>query len=178
MRHLKLFLLSILIFFLLLSIISWLMPSRMMLVRTVMMAATKQDIEIQIADLRNWKNWNPYFKNMPEDQMLKLDSSMLAWLEKGDSLSMTLRGITGSRVEIELNRQHSYPLNYAITVLQISNSPGWQVEWQVTAKLPWYPWERFAAIFFDKTAGPSYEAVLASLKDFCETNGGSLNRAN
>jgi hypothetical protein len=170
MRYLKLFISALMVFAVLLSIISWLMPSKIMLVRTVMVAADRQDIQFQFADLRNWRNWNPYFRDMPAESMVLADSNRLVWLENDDSMKMTLDGISDNQALIKLEREGAYPMNNSMSILEIDDSPGWQVEWRVTASLPWYPWERFAAIFFDKTAGPSFEEALASLKAYCEKN--------
>ncbi len=170
MRHIRFFISALFVFALLLSFISWLMPSKVMLARTVMVAADRRQILTQLTNLKNWRNWNPYFHDMPEDRMVLQNSNQLVWKENKSILRMLLIDVSKDQVLLRLEREGHYPMNNSVSIQQIDDNPGFQVEWRVSGSLPWYPWERFAAIFFDKTAGPSYEDALASLKEFCEKN--------
>lgn len=168
MRYLKLFFSTLLVFTIILSLISWLMPSKIMLARSVTIAAERSFIRGQFGDLKNWPNWNPYFREMPAKNIYIPNSSQLIWKEKGENMTMFISDSSEFHLSFILRSADQNSMINTLTILPIKGSPAWQVEWRVVSPLPWYPWERFAAIFFDKTAGPSYEAALASLKEYCE----------
>ena len=75
-----------------------------------------------------------------------MDSLSLVWYKKGG------RPFTGKFILID--------------------SPPGQVDlqWMLEFHFRWYPWEKLAAMFYDRQLGPEMETILAALKSYVEKN--------
>lgn len=171
MKQLKGFLFVIIGLFAMITLLSLLMPSKVMTVRSVVVHAADSIIISQITDLQNWEHWHPLFMNGNKPTMSHPSAGINAFAtwnsnEKQNRLLITETG--ANHVKLVLARAGENDVTNIISTNPVSDSSAVQLEWRVLTKLKWYPWEKFYGIFIDKLSGPGYEQALNNLKNFVE----------
>lgn len=140
-RVIKLGIASALVIFVILFLISLLIPSTVRISRAINIESEKKDIYPFLADTSRWKLWNDLVNDRISIQMVSADSNLVhaRWTYGGRSLNGYYR----------LERINE------VTV----------VNWYFDVPLKWYPWEKFASITFEKQFGPHMETSLVKLKE-------------
>jgi hypothetical protein len=146
MRIIKLGVISFIVFFILLFLMSLLIPSHIRVSRAINIETPKATIAPYLSDIKNWPKWNELNVDSIEVRILKadLDSVNMRWRYKD-------RTIHSSLVMHE---------SAGITVVQ----------WYFDFHLKWYPWEKFGSITFDKQFGKPMENSLNNLKKLIENS--------
>lgn len=160
MRLLKLAIISFFGLFLVIFLLSLLIPSKMRVSRAITIEAEKDKVTKYLYDLREWEKWNvllnnpqqqsvvysenKYSSNQMQVELLSIDSSQVltSWKRVGQKPVIGGFGITGSG---------------SVTVVQ-----GF-----FDFEVKWYPWEKFGSIVFDKEIGPLLEKSLDQLNKLC-----------
>ena len=175
MRFIKAFLFGITGLFIMITLLSLLIPSRVKVSRIVVVNKTAiNKIYQQIAELKEWKNWHPVFKpglaaiNFGNVTTGNNASCDIVYNSKTTHLIITSADTSSVKFTLQSQGENSIENNIILTPLPTQQAM--QVEWQAINKLHWYPWDKFYAIFIDKISGPGYEAALNGLKDFIEKN--------
>jgi Polyketide cyclase / dehydrase and lipid transport len=172
MRYIKAALTGATALFIIITLLSLLIPSRARVSRTVLINASKDSIQQQVVDLKKWQQWHP----------LLLDSSVtIVYNGKsagtGASCDITYRGktthlqvtsIDTAAVHFTLTAPGENDITNQLYFSEAGSSEQTRVDWNSTTQLHWYPWDKFYAIFIDKITGPGYEAALNGLKTFIE----------
>lgn len=176
MRCIKLLLISFILLFIVVMSISLFIPSRVRISRAVNMRSPATAIWKQVDDMRNWKDWNPFF--------MQLDFSTI---EKADSSGGTLRSMLVQGTEIKwqeikpdehiasFQKGDRKPVYNGWNVIAHGSSDSTTVQWYMDFHLSWYPWEKFASLAFDRSYGPQMEQGLSNLKKITETDLSSRN---
>jgi hypothetical protein len=163
MRYIKLAILSGIFIFILVWLISLLIPSQIRISRAVDISAPKDSIAAAIKDMRRWEQWN-----------ILLATSGLT------NPHYTATAITADQVKVlqepsGIDTLRTRWQQQGKKVLQSGFT--WQgtndqmvVQWYFDVQLKWYPWEKFSSIVFDKQLGPPMEKSLANLKKLLEKN--------
>jgi hypothetical protein len=157
--------------FLMVTLFSLLMPSRVVTTRAMVIQAPKKNIVSALQDLNQWKTWNPLFSGDSSTIMLSNPSSGIgAYIQWGKQQKnkFTITENLPEGVRFTLSRDGELPIENSIVALALQDSTGYQVEWTAVTKLKWYPWEKFAGIFTGEITGPGYESALAGLRDYAE----------
>lgn len=173
MRLLKGFVIAICGLFVVVTLLSLLMPSKVMTARSVTIEPSPQKIMEQVQDLQNWKNWHPVFKNEKNIVISSPSSGVGAyaeWVSGNKKKHLQITEVSQNAVRFLLKRPGENDLLNKIELINFKDSSSIQVEWSSLTKLKWYPWEKFSGIFVDKMTGPGYEAALNELKSFVEQN--------
>jgi hypothetical protein len=144
MRVVKLGLISAVVFFLLLYLMSLLIPSHIRISRAVNINAPADALRPFVADTSKWQQW------MQMDTR-KMNVSILS---AGPQDIATNWNYRGRSVKSSFRMEESA----GITVLQ----------WYFDFQLDWTPWEKFGSITFDKQFGTPMEASLNNLKKLME----------
>jgi len=168
MRLLKGFIITVAGFFIVITLLSLLMPSVVITSRTINIAARPADIMDQVRDLNNWKNWHPIFLEQ-KIEVTGTDTAQVAeWVSnhRKNQLKFTSASVMEGR--FNLTRTGENVQENKISVVQFKDSSNVQVEWSALTRLKWYPWEKFSGIFVDNITGPGYDVALASLKNYLE----------
>ncbi|MEP6712704.1 MAG: SRPBCC family protein [Ferruginibacter sp.] len=171
MRMIKGFVIVMFGLFLMVTLLSLFIPSKVMTVKAVVIYAPAEKITAQIADLKNWKNWHPVFKNDPAAVFSNPSvgvNAYVEWVTANKKNKLLITESTPLSVKAMLIRPGEKDAENTITIVPVKDATGLQVEWRVLTKLKWYPWEKFAGIFIDKITGPGYETALNNLKDYLE----------
>ena len=164
MRFLKLGVISAVVLFGIILLISLLLPSHVRISRAIDINARREKIYPLVADIKEWEKWNAYIRvyhnRIAEPDMLKADEIAIFMTSKKDSL------VTADWQQPSGNKFGS---GFAI----ISNETGQghtTVQWYFDFHVKWYPWEKFQSIVYDEQLGPIMEKSLTSLKKMAEKN--------
>ncbi len=172
MRLIKAFLFVAAGLFVLITLISLLIPSRVMTVKSVTIHAPQEKIGAQIKDLQQWKNWHPVFKSSAGDMIFTQPSDTAGayaeWGETGKRNRLTISERLPEGVHLVLSRPGETSVENSLWILPVEEAGTYHVEWRSLTKLKWYPWEKFAGIFVGDVTGPGYQAALYELKKFVE----------
>lgn len=172
MKFLKGFVLAITGLFIMITLLSLLMPSKVMTVRSVVIHGTTEQVFAEIADLKKWKHWHPVFMQDSNSIQISDPSSGIhayaAWNSNGRKNKFQVTEIAGTQLKADLMRTGENTAANIIAVTALKDSNNVQAEWRVLTKLKWYPWEKFSGIFVDKMTGPGYEQALNNLKELIE----------
>ena len=174
MRLLKAFLVGAVGLFIIITLFSLLIPSRVRVSRAVIVTDVPIDsVRHQVADFSNWHHWHPVFTK---------DSAQGTWQSSENGAPNAVFRISHRKQQVVITPQPSdttatrfllqaageNDVDNEIVVLQLESQHAVQVEWRAITKLSWYPWQKFYGIFIDQLTGPGYEAALNDLKTFLE----------
>jgi hypothetical protein len=174
MRLIKAFLTGAIGLFIVITLLSLLIPSNVKVSRTTLINnTTKGKVFEQVDNLSNWKNWHPVFKNA--DSKINMlneagNSNPSAEILYGNkSAKLIITSADSNAIKFNLQSPGENDIQNEIIISTIPQQANVQVEWRAFNHLKWYPWEKFYGIFIDKLTGPGYEQSLKSLKDYLET---------
>jgi len=163
MQVVKLIIISFVILFGIITIISLFIPSNVQISKAVEINATKDSVMQQLADPMNWKNWYPSDANV---EFLQVDGKI-----RGIMLDGSTRLMITEKKEGEVTANYlagSRDISTGWKVVPASNSAG--VEWYMKFHLEWYPWKKFSSLLFEKRYGPVMEKGLNNLKTYLENH--------
>jgi len=175
MRLIKAFLTGAIGLFVVMTLLSLLIPSRVKVSRTTLVNnTTASKVFYEVSDFHQWKHWLPVFKSgdskiifNPPSITGKSTYCIITYGSTSARLSITY--IDSALIKFTLKPETESAIENEIHIVSIPNQDNVQVEWIAINKLKWYPWEKFYGIFIDKLTGPGYEQALKGLKDYLET---------
>ena len=176
MHLIKAFLVGVIGLFIIITLFSLLIPSRVRVSRAVMISNTSTDaVYQQVASIKNWKNWHPIFtmdsaKISSRPAAIAGKDSGYAFNHRGKDISITIQSADTGSVQFLLQAEGENDVQNDILITFLPSQNAVQVEWRAITKLHWYPWEKFYGIFIDNLTGTGYEVALNGLKDFIERN--------
>jgi hypothetical protein len=157
--------------FLLVTVMSLFIPSKVVTVRGMPIHAPEAKISAEITDLKNWKRWHPVFMQ-DSSAVFSTPSSganaSVQWTTTGKTNTIRITEQSPSGIKFLLIRPGEKDVENILSLAPLQDGNGYQVEWQALTHLKWYPWEKFAGIFTDKMTGPGYEVALESLRKVIE----------
>ncbi len=175
MRLIKTFLTGAIELFIVITLLSLLIPSNVKVSRTTLINnTTKGKVFEQVDNLSNWKNWHPVFKS-GERKIIFYPPSITGEpttckiLYGSKTADMRITYADSNLIKFTLKPENENDIQNEIIISTIPQQANVQVEWRAFNKLKWYPWEKFYGIFIDKLTGPGYEESLKGLKDYLET---------
>ena len=172
MRLLKGFIFALTGLFIMITLVSLLIPSTVVVTRGVEVHAEHKKVFNELIELKNWKHWHPVFHSDSSGLHFSTDSisinSYCEWISNGRSNKLVITALTDDAVTIALQRQGENEVINTITILPLADSNSLQVEWRAVTRLKWYPWEKFYGIFIEKVTGQGYESALNGLKVYSE----------
>ena len=174
MRLIKGFIFAVAGLFIMITLLSLLIPSKVMVSRGVVVNANAKKVFAEISTLRNWKHWQPVFKN----DSIKINfsaggtgtNSFCEWESNSKKNKLIITATVENQISAALRREGENEVSITIAILALPDSNSVQVEWNALTKLKWYPWEKFYGIFIEKSSGQGYEDALNSLKTYVEAH--------
>jgi hypothetical protein len=148
MRFIKLPLISLIVFAILFTFISFLFPSYVHISRALDIQAEKNKVREAILNTSSW--------------LYGKDSAAKDW-------TFLLERKTDSSIDGKLVRANHFiaACGWNILSSHIPNSVA--VQWHLDFHLAWYPWEKFSSLLLDKNYGPFMENALTRLKNQLES---------
>ncbi|MFT3911244.1 MAG: hypothetical protein QM737_17620 [Ferruginibacter sp.] len=172
MRKLKAFVFVLTGLAIMITLVSLLMPSKVMTVRSVVVHADTGFIISEIRDLKKWKDWHPVFMNEHANIVTSDPSSgvnaFVTWNSNGTLNKLLVTESSSNHIKASLIRKGENDVVNIISMNPVNDSTAVQVEWRVLTTLKWYPWEKFYGIMIDKFSGPGYELALNGLRELAE----------
>jgi hypothetical protein len=154
MRLLKLAFLSFVIFFLLITAISLLIPSHIRISKAVNIGSAPDSILYFIKNQEQWPLWHPAFQQRNSDSLLQQHNITIKPILQTDSL-VTVRWQQGNHPPVLNSWQvHRFAASDSVTL-----------QWYMDFQLPWYPWQKFSSLFYENTYGQMMERGLVQLKN-------------
>jgi hypothetical protein len=165
-RVIKLAFISFLILFLIITIISLFIPSRVLVSRAMKMKAPKDEVMAQLSDPVKWKSWFPG----TESASFYLEDSIVKGLMISEQAKryLKLTAVKGDGVEAEYAGVPQKKVVTGWNIIPEATSDSVSVQWYMEFSLRWYPWEKFASLVFEKQYGPTMEEGLTRLKAIVE----------
>lgn len=151
MRVLKLFLISVVLLFVVVTAISLLIPSHVRISKAINIHGQKDSIFVLINDTSNWKLWHPAF--MPNDSIQSFPPIHILEQSQTDS-SIVMHLQQGSKPRVaNVWKVYRHDLVDSLTL-----------QWYMDFQLKWYPWRKFGSLLYEKTYGAMMEKGLENLK--------------
>ena len=163
MKLVKLFLISVVVLFLLLTAISALIPSTVRISRAIDIHASEEIIHSQLDSLGKWERWNAFVMNMKTKQ--SFHDRIL-----GERLQVRLVRRTNADIVTswkEANKDKTFTGGFHL----IPHGSVVTVQWYFDFTFDWYPWEKFSSIVYDAQVGPAMQESLNNLKKISEQTG-------
>ncbi len=158
--------------FVVVTLISLLIPSTIVTAKATTVQADSLKLFDAISDLRKWNNWHPVFMNDTNaihfSENTNKVNAYANWETNGKQNKLVITKINYPIVEFSLQRDGENDLINELFVTPVQEAGNMQVQWKAITKLKWYPWEKFSGIFIEKISGSGYEAALESLKKYLE----------
>ena len=166
MRLIKLAIISLILFFLLITGISLFIPSTVRISRAIQVDSGREEVINILSDLNSWKSWYP---GADSGQIIYKEQKPIAIEpDPKTSIQWRMKEITDSSVIYFLEGAGSKRVDNGWNLVREQGSL--TVQWYMDFKLRWYPWEKFSSLLFEKQYGTQMEIGLGRLKRLVENN--------
>jgi hypothetical protein len=173
MKLVKGFLFALAGLFVMITLLSLLIPSNVVTAKSVTINAPRQKIINAINNFPQWEKWNPVFTNPVSNHRIIAATTgaeaSIEWGENNKKNRITLTEQLTQGIRFTMARPGENSIQNSLLLLPLEDSTSFQVEWKALTHLKWYPWEKFAGIFISEITGPGYESALQSLKKYVES---------
>lgn len=170
MRFIRFLILSLLVLFVVSTLLSLLFPSSLRVMRVINVAASRDKTLAAVSDLRTWTQWNTFVQSpqITKKTWSNFTSGAGAWMH---SDQFTIRETSADTAGIGLNWDLTGGKQYAggISVFQ-TFADSVTVEWWFDLHFRWYPWEKLGVFVYDRKLGPAMEESLTGLKQYVENS--------
>lgn len=148
MRIIKLGIISLVIIFIIITLISLLFPSQIRISRATNLPNQRDSI---FSLLRQEATWHPaYFDSASASGMAKMKKAVV---EQTDSTFVYTLQQAGRK-----------KVNNGWQLYGTPSSDSLTLQWYMDFQLSWYPWEKFSSLFYEATYGRMMETGLLNLK--------------
>lgn len=163
MRLIKLALISFVAIFLVVFLLSLLIPSHVRVSRAVNIDAPVDSVMNRLKDIRNWKSWNIMLHNPEYKDVQFAENSFTS-----DQVQIKQTAVKKDSVLTLWHQKNGRDINAGMACFNLNGVTS--VQWYFDFQLRWYPWEKIGSIIFDKQLGPPMEQSLGKLKKEVEGN--------
>ena len=155
MRVIKLALISFIVFFLLLTVISLFIPSSIRISKATNVYATPEQALNFIKDTSRWNDWQPLYQQLVAQK-------------RTDRFDISLLNQSDSSIQFQTKYKGQAPILNGFQVYSFPSTDSLTVQWYMDFDLPWYPWQKFGSLFYENTYGQMMQNGLAGLKKSIE----------
>ena len=162
----KLIIASLIVFSLIILFLFALFPSDISVSRVIQIRSSPAKIQKEIADLRNWNDWNEMLPGPSEHGFNQSDKTDSEYISRGAVTIEVLKVVQDTMITRWNEGRKTFTGNYILTEMNGEIV----LEWKLHFHLKWYPWEKLASMFYDKQLGPVMENSLLKLRNKLETD--------
>jgi hypothetical protein len=148
MRIIKLGIISIVTIFIIITLISLMIPSQIRISRATNLPNQRDHI---FSLLKDEPRWHPAYSDSASARQMQQLNKVL--VEQTDSSLVYSLQQTGRKKVINAWKLYGTPASDSLTL-----------QWYMDFQLSWYPWEKFSSLFYENTYGMMMEAGLVNLK--------------
>lgn len=148
MRIIKLALISFVVIFGIITLISLLFPSHIRISKATNLPNKKEKI---LSLLQNEKAWHPAYADSAS--ALKMDLLQRKIIAQTDSTLIT-----------ELKQEGRKAVISGLQLYGGAAADSLTLQWYMDFQLSWYPWQKFSSLFYERTYGTMMERGLANFK--------------
>jgi hypothetical protein len=159
MRVLKLLIISVIVFFLLLTTFAALLPSEVRISRAIDINRPAGEIYPMIAEIRNWESWNLFIQKLENRQWEKEGVA-------GKTLEIIVKQKNVDGIVTEWKQPDGKKFTGGFNLIRHDSLT--TVQWYFDFRFRWYPWEKFSSIVYDAQVGPPMQESLMNLKSVVE----------
>lgn len=147
MRIIKLGIISAVVFFLLITLMSLLVPSKVRISKAVDLSGDRMQLLASIKDVQQWPQWHPAF-------------------EKGIAAnqSLTVVGNTDTSFTVVIQNKKGRSVLNTWQLHHLGNDNSHTLQWTMDFNLSWLPWHKFSSLFYEGTYGRMMQQGLNNLK--------------
>lgn len=172
MKRVIVFLTFIITVFVIIFLLSLLLPSNVTVAKTIDINATTETVKQQIIDFSQWRNWYPAFKEnditVAKDSVSDNNLSRAILMDaNGKKMTFILADTAQNKISIKVNGPSSTKVDYQFILIHKSDNQT-ELIWNISVHMGWYPWKKIQGILLDKFSGDQYVAALKDLKDVAE----------
>lgn len=167
MYKLKSFLLVILGFMMIISFISWLMPSNVAVIESIAIPADKSKILSLIQVPEQWKRWHPSL--MQEGVEVNTSEKEIVWKQDDQQYKILFEHKDEKGLRTRLVHDGEKDVIIDLFLYEVEGIP--QLEWKALHTLKWYPWEKFGGILLKDIVGAGYQQALQNIKGLSMKSG-------
>jgi hypothetical protein len=163
MKLIKLALISVVVLFVIATLIGLLMPSVVVVSRAVDISEREDKILSEISNLNRWPNWIEGIR----DNGFKLTTPDSTGVGAGAFVNgndIRITRVTATTVESTWKSRKGFEQAAVLNLIPDATHTITTVHWSFTQHIKWYPWERLGSMMNDKILGPVMEKSLANLK--------------
>jgi len=164
MRFIKLGIISVVVFAIILSAFSLLLPSTIHISRAIDINAPADSVYNSVSDLSRWRYW---YADSSFERVSNPSTGKNATVSFSKT-TITINAVSKKEIEATWQTANNSPLTGGFNIIPDPTSTITTVQWHFTHKVKWYPWEKFASILSDKALGPFMEKSLENLKQYSE----------
>ena len=168
MKIIKLFLISAVVLFIVLTFVFALFPSNIRVSRVIEIDAPGPRTDSIISELRTWDEWNQFVRDssLTGKSLSNPSFGKDAYLQFAQ-FRVTITGSSPDSISTLWSKTGAKP--FTGNFLLFPTRPGHTaVQWYFDFHIRWYPWEKMGAMFYDKQLGPIMETSLNNLKTYVE----------
>lgn len=168
MKIIRLFLISAIVLFGILTFVFALFPSDIRISRVAQFDVTSAKIDSVINELATWDGWNQFVRDslLSGKQVSNPSAGKGAYIQF-EQFRLTITGSSPDSVSTEWTKTNAKPFRGSFLI--VPTDPGHTaVQWYFDFHFRWYPWEKMGAMFYDKQLGPMMEKSLENLKEYVE----------
>lgn len=151
MRIIKLGIISIVFFFILVTLMSLFIPSHIRISRATNLAPTAGYIVQKIADTSRWNQWHPVF----------MDSSGQLAVHHIKRIPVSLKK---DEFICQLQSGEGKPVTNGWKLYSSQPGDSLTLQWYMDFQLSWYPWQKFGSLFYESAYGAMMEQGMTNLK--------------
>jgi hypothetical protein len=151
-RLIKLALISIIFLFIVVTAISLLIPSHIRISKAINIYSQKDSVFALIDDTTKWKEWHPAF--IPNDSTPKFPTVHIVQKDQSDS-----------EIVMHLQQKGKPEVINGWKIYQTNPFDSLTLQWYMDFHLKWYPWKKFASLFYENTYGVMMQQGLENIKE-------------
>lgn len=148
MRIIKLAILSFVFLFVLVTLISLLIPSQIRLSKATNLPNNRQRIWTIV---KTDTSWHPAYRDTATSKAFSV-------------LQKTIVAQTDSTYVMQLLQPGRTPVISGFQLYGRPSSDSLTLQWYMDFRLGWYPWQKFSSLFYEQTYGSMMEKGLANIK--------------
>lgn len=167
MKFLKLALLSFIVFAVLITVISFFIPSQIHLSKVVEINSSDSLVMAEIGNPEKWKNWHPGIETANYNYKNGKINGFV--LNKAKQQFLLLKSINTNEVVSEFALGEKTIIS-GWKIIPVNNNNATGVQWYMNFKLGSLPWEKFISLFYENIYGTQMQNGLDKLKLLLETN--------